>query len=63
MGEISHIEQDAAQQLADLIMWIPGGGVFTLLTIGYFAAWLRALEQRSASGRSRYALHTPQELK
>lgn len=35
------------QQLAGLIMWIPGGTVFTLLTIGYFAAWLRALEKRS----------------
>jgi putative membrane protein len=35
------------QQLAGLIMWIPGGAVFTLLTIGYFAAWLRALEERS----------------
>ena len=35
------------QQLAGLIMWIFGGTVFTLLTIGYFAAWLRALEQRS----------------
>ncbi len=35
------------QQLAGLIMWIPGGIVFTLLTIGYFAAWFRALERRS----------------
>ena len=35
------------QQLAGLIMWVPGGFVFTLLTIGYFAAWLRALERRS----------------
>src|SRR5581483_4178091 len=35
------------QQLAGLIMWLPGGVVFTLLTIGYFAAWFRALEQRS----------------
>jgi len=34
------------QQLAGLIMWIPGGLVFTLLTIGYFAAWLHALDQR-----------------
>ena len=35
------------QQLAGLIMWVPGGAVFTLLTIGYFAAWLRALERRN----------------
>lgn len=33
------------QQLAGLIMWMPGGTVFSLLTIGYFGAWLRALEQ------------------
>ncbi|MFT3894672.1 MAG: cytochrome c oxidase assembly protein [Anaerolineales bacterium] len=33
------------QQLAGLIMWIPGGTVFTLLTIGYFAAWLDVLEK------------------
>jgi putative membrane protein len=38
------------QQLAGLVMWMPGGAVFTLLTIGYFAAWLKALEQRSISG-------------
>ncbi len=36
------------QQLAGLIMWMPGGVVFTLMTIGYFAAWFRALERRSA---------------
>jgi putative membrane protein len=47
------------QQLAGLIMWVPGGAVFTLLTIGYFAAWLRALEQRSLQHRS--LLRTRQE--
>ena len=35
------------QQLAGLIMWIPGDAVFTVLTIRYFAAWLHVLEQRS----------------
>ncbi len=35
------------QQLAGIIMWLPGGVVFTVLTIAYFAAWLRALERRS----------------
>ncbi len=34
------------QQLAGLIMWIPGGAVFNVLTIGYFAAWWRAMEER-----------------
>ncbi len=37
------------QQAAGLVMWVPGGLVFTLLTIGYFAAWLGALEKRSAA--------------
>jgi len=31
------------QQLAGLIMWLPGSAVFTLLTIGYFGASLRRL--------------------
>jgi len=51
------------QQLAGLIMWVPGGTVFTLLTIAYFAAWLRALEQRSVRVPSRDSLGTRQELK
>jgi cytochrome c oxidase assembly factor CtaG len=36
------------QQVAGLIMWVPAGFIFTGLTIGYFAAWLRALEKRHA---------------
>ncbi len=43
------------QQLAGLIMWLPGGVVFTLLTIGYFAAWLNALEQRSLRQNDSFA--------
>jgi putative membrane protein len=50
------------QQLAGLIMWIPGGAVFTLLTIGYFAAWLRALEQRSVRLQQRDILARRHEL-
>ena len=45
------------QQLAGLIMWIPGGAIFTLLNIAYFAAWLRALEERSLR------LHNPEILR
>ena len=41
------------QQIAGLIMWMPGGAVFTLLTIGYFALWMRALEKRSPSQPAR----------
>ena len=46
------------QQLAGLIMWMPGGAVFTLLTIGYFAAWLRALEKRSEKRESQSTRRT-----
>lgn len=51
------------QQLAGLIMWVPGGTVFTLLTIGYFAAWLRALEERSAPSQQRDSPESPRKLK
>lgn len=51
------------QQIAGLIMWMPGGAVFTLLTIGYFAAWLRALERRSEKRQSQSAQRAAQELK
>ena len=50
------------QQLAGVIMWLPGGAVFTLLTVGYFAAWLHALEERSVRLRGD-TLHVRQELK
>lgn len=50
------------QQLAGLIMWMPGGFILTVLTIGYFAAWLRALEQRSMRSQ-RDSFRAPQELK
>jgi putative membrane protein len=49
------------QQLAGLIMWMPGGFVFTALTIAYFAAWLRALETRNASSSAPAALPVPSE--
>jgi putative membrane protein len=42
------------QQIAGLIMWMPAGAVFTLLTIGHFAAWLRALERRSVRIQHRH---------
>ncbi len=51
------------QQLAGLIMWIPGGIVFTLMTIGYFAAWLQALEERSGHLKLSDSSRAPQELK
>ncbi len=43
------------QQLAGLIMWIPGGAVFNVLTIGYFAAWWRALEERGKRQHSAFS--------
>jgi putative membrane protein len=51
------------QQLAGLIMWMPGGAIFTLLTILYFAAWLRALEQRSVHLPQRNTLQTRSKFK
>jgi putative membrane protein len=51
------------QQLAGLIMWMPGGAVFSLLTIGYFAAWLRALEKRDYRFQHSEARQTHYELK
>ncbi len=49
------------QQLAGLIMWLPGGVIFTVLTIGYFAAWLRSLERRSARLQPRDEFRTGRE--
>ncbi len=43
------------QQLAGLIMWIPGGALFNVLTIAYFAAWWRAMDERSTRRRSAHA--------
>lgn len=37
------------QQLAGLIMWIPSGVLFTILGLALFAAWLGAVERRSAA--------------
>ncbi len=33
------------QQLAGLIMWLPGGVLFVLLAAAYFIAWLNAVER------------------
>jgi putative membrane protein len=33
------------QQLAGLIMWLPGGVLYVLLASGYFIAWLNATER------------------
>jgi putative membrane protein len=49
------------QQLAGVIMWLPGGAVFTLLTIGYFAAWLSAVEKRSISLQDKESATVRQE--
>jgi putative membrane protein len=51
------------RQIAGLIMWVPGGAVFTLLTIAYFAAWLRALEKHSVRSRPSQYLRAREHLK
>jgi putative membrane protein len=50
------------QQLAGIIMWMIGGAVFTLLTIGYFAAWLRAVEHHSARLQPRKVIPRSHEI-
>jgi putative membrane protein len=37
------------QQLGGLIMWVPGGTLFTLIGVLAFGAWLRALSAEGAS--------------
>jgi len=49
------------QQLAGLIMWIPGGILLTLLTIRYFALWFRALEERSQRLTYRRMIRTQED--
>lgn len=34
------------QQIAGLLMWVPGGVVFTLVGLALFAAWLGEAERR-----------------
>ncbi len=47
----------ADQQLAGMIMWIPGGVLFGFLIEYYFGAWLRAIERRMQAAHPEYA-HT-----
>lgn len=37
------------QQLAGLLMWVPGNGVYLVAALGLTHAWLRAAEQRSGT--------------
>ena len=37
------------QQAAGLVLWLPSGGVLTLIGIGLFAAWLGEAERRQQS--------------
>ena len=38
------------QQVAGLIMWVPGGVVFTIMALALFAAWLGEAERRVQEG-------------
>ncbi|MBW3608479.1 MAG: cytochrome c oxidase assembly protein [Actinobacteria bacterium] len=38
------------QQLAGLVMWIPGGAAYVLAAVLVVAGWLRAAERRAAAG-------------
>jgi putative membrane protein len=39
------------QQLAGLIMWIPGGGVYLVVMLALLAAWLCTAERRAGRAR------------
>ncbi len=41
----------ADQQLAGLVMWIPAGGLLTIMGIGLFAAWLGEADRRLQDSR------------
>ncbi len=43
------------QQLAGLIMWVPGGLLFGFLMVYYFGAWLHAIEERMKTSHPEYA--------
>jgi putative membrane protein len=46
----------ADQQVAGLIMWIPGGLLLGVLMVCYFGAWLHAIEKRMRARHPEYAL-------
>ncbi len=43
------------QQVAGMIMWIPGGLLFGFLMVYYFGAWLKAIERRMHTAHPEYA--------
>ncbi len=45
----------ADQQLAGMLMWIPGGVLFGFLIEYYFGSWLRAIEKRIRAVHPEYA--------
>lgn len=51
-GEPWRVDALEDQQLAGLLMWIPAGGVFILVGLALFAAWLGEAERRVAFGRT-----------
>ncbi len=45
------------QQLAGMLMWLPGGILFAFLIVLYFGAWLQAIEKRMQGTHSEF-VHT-----
>ena len=56
-----HIDSIIDQQLAGLIMWIAAGTIFIGVGLTLMAAWLRALERRSAASASISAVNGAQQ--
>lgn len=49
-GLAHHVDAQADQQLAGLIMWVPSGVIFIVIGVALFAAWLGAAEHRARLG-------------
>ncbi len=52
-GNLPGLTALSDQQLAGLIMWLPGGVLFVLLASAYFIAWLNAVERSMQSRPAR----------
>ena len=50
-GAAHHVNAQADQQIAGLIMWVPSGVIFIVIGIALFAAWLGEAEKRARLGQ------------
>lgn len=50
-GAVHHVDAQADQQIAGLIMWVPSGAIFIVIGVALFAAWLGEAEKRAKLGQ------------